>query len=329
MPTDQSTTGQAAGLAQSSQTSPYPNHAGLPLTIELSRVRKSYGEFVAVDDISFTIPQGAVFGLLGPNGAGKTSTIRMMIGITVPDSGVINVFGKPFKRKNLEKIGYLPEERGLYKKMKILDQLVFLGELHGMNAENARRKAIAWCERLEIAEKLQSKVEELSKGMQQKIQFIAALLHEPDFVIMDEPFYGLDPVNAGLLKDVLLDLKKQGKTILFSTHRMDQVEKLCDSICLIDRGRPVLQGALKEVKSRFGKNNVQIEYEGNADFLQQSQLVKSYNNYGNYVEVQLAAGADPQQLLRLVMERARVNRFELMEPSLEEIFKEVVGKTDA
>ena len=327
MPTEQSFVGPAA--AQTIANPPHRTHTGAPLTIELSRVRKSYGEFVAVDDISFAIPQGAVFGLLGPNGAGKTSTIRMMIGITAPDSGTINVFGKPFERKSLEKIGYLPEERGLYKKMKIIDQLIFLGELHGMSAEDARRKSIAWCERLEIAEKLQSKVEELSKGMQQKIQFIAALLHEPDFVIMDEPFYGLDPVNAGLLKDVLLDLKKQGKTILFSTHRMDQVEKLCDSICLINRGKPVLQGALKEVKSRFGKNNLQIEYEGNADFLQQSQLVKSYNNYGNYVEVQLAAGADPQQILRLVMEGARVNRFELMEPSLEEIFKEVVGKTDA
>jgi ABC-2 type transport system ATP-binding protein len=328
MPIKQSFDGPAATM-QLTENRPDASQAGAPLTIELSHVRKSYAEFVAVDDISFTIPRGTVFGLLGPNGAGKTSTIRMMIGITAPDSGAINVFGRPFERKSLEKIGYLPEERGLYKKMKILDQLVFLGELHGMRAEDARRKSIAWCERLEIAEKLDSKVEELSKGMQQKIQFIAALLHDPDFVIMDEPFYGLDPVNAGLLKDVLLDVKRQGKTILFSTHRMDQVEKLCDSICLIDRGKPVLQGPLKQVKARFGKNHVQIEYEGNDEFLQQSQLVKAYNNYGNYVEVQLAPGADPQQLLRLIMERSRVNRFELMEPSLEEIFKEVVGKTDA
>jgi ABC-2 type transport system ATP-binding protein len=327
MPTEQSSVGLAA--AQTIANTLDRTLTGAPVAIELANVRKSYGEFVAVNDISFNIPRGAVFGLLGPNGAGKTSTIRMMIGITAPDSGTIKVFGRPFERKSLEKVGYLPEERGLYKKMKTLDQLAFLGELHGMSADNARRKAIAWCERLEIAEKLQSKVEELSKGMQQKIQFIAALLHEPDFVIMDEPFYGLDPVNAGLLKDVLLDLKKQGKTILFSTHRMDQVEKLCDSICLINRGKPVLQGALKEVKSRFGKNTVQIEYEGKADFLQQTQLVKSYNDYGNYVEVQLVTGADPQQLLRLAMESARVNRFELMEPSLEEIFKEVVGKTDA
>src|SRR5437870_5010879 len=209
-------------------------------TIELNSVRKTYDQFVAVDNLSFRIEQGGVFGLLGPNGAGKTSTIRMMIGITAPDSGQINMFGKPFARKSLQKVGYLPEERGLYKKMKILDQLIFLGELHGMAAAAARQGAIAWCKRLEIDGWLQMKVEELSKGMQQKIQFIAALLHDPDFIIMDEPFFGLDPVNAALLKDVLLDLKKKGKTILFSTHRMDQVEKLCDSICLINHGKPVL-----------------------------------------------------------------------------------------
>jgi len=298
-------------------------------TIQLNNVRKSYDTFVAVDNISFAIEQGTVFGLLGPNGAGKTSTIRMMIGITQPDSGEIHVFGKPFERKSLERIGYLPEERGLYKKMKVLDQLVFFAELHGMGRADATAKAREWCKRLEIAEKLDNKVEELSKGMQQKIQFIAALLHDPDFVIMDEPFFGLDPVNAGLLKDVLLDLKKQGKTILFSTHRMDQVEKLCDSICLINRGRAVLQGSLSQVKSKFGKNNVQIEYVGDDNFLRETQLVGSYNNYGNYVEVRLAPGADSQELLRAVASRSRVNKFELMEPSLEEIFKEVVGKTDA
>jgi len=172
-------------------------------------------------------------------------------------------------------------------------------------------------------------VEELSKGMQQKIQFIAALLHDPDFIIMDEPFFGLDPVNATLLKDVLLDLKKKGKTILFSTHRMDQVEKLCDSICLINKGTAVLQGDLKSIKARYGKNNVQIEYEGNGDFLEKNPLVSAYNNYGNYVECRLAPGADAQQLLRMVADRSRVNKFELMEPSLEEIFINTVGKTNA
>jgi ABC-2 type transport system ATP-binding protein len=298
-------------------------------TIELNSVRKTYDQFVAVDNLSFSIEEGAVFGLLGPNGAGKTSTIRMMIGITAPDTGEIRMFGAPFHRKHLNNVGYLPEERGLYKKMKILDHLVFLAELHGMAAAPARQKAVEWCQRLEISDKLQSKVEELSKGMQQKIQFIASLLHDPDFIIMDEPFYGLDPVNSALLKDVLLDLKKQGKTILFSTHRMDQVEKLCDSICLINHGKPVLQGNLKQIKARYGKNNIQIGYDGDGAFLEHNKLVQSFNNYGNYVEVRLVAGADSQQLLQLVAERSRINRFELMEPSLEEIFIEVVGKANA
>jgi ABC-2 type transport system ATP-binding protein len=298
-------------------------------TIELNKVRKTYDQFVAVDDLSFGIEQGAVFGLLGPNGAGKTSTIRMMIGITAPDSGEISMFGKPFARKGLERVGYLPEERGLYKKMKVLDQLVFLGQLHGLQADVARQKSLAWSERLEIAGWLQKKVEELSKGMQQKVQFVSTLLHDPDFIIMDEPFGGLDPVNVSLLKDVLLELKQKGKTILFSTHRMDQVEKLCDSICLINRGKSLLQGDLKQIKAQYGRSNVQIEYEGDGDFLKHTQLVGAYNNYGNYVEVRLAPGADPQQLLRLVAERSRVNKFELMEPSLEEIFIETVGKTDA
>jgi ABC-2 type transport system ATP-binding protein len=298
-------------------------------TIELNKIRKCYDSFVAVDDLSFNIEEGAVFGLLGPNGAGKTSTIRMMIGITVPDAGQIQMFGKPFERKSLHRVGYLPEERGLYKKMKVLDHLIFLGQLHGLEPGPARQKAVAWSQKLEIFGWLEKKVEELSKGMQQKIQFIATLLHDPDFIVMDEPFSGLDPVNVVLLKDVLLELKGKGKTILFSTHQMDQVEKLCDSICLIDHGKAVLQGDLKQIKAQHGRNNVQIEYEGDGDFLKKSQLVGSYNNYGNYVEVRLAPGADSQQLLRAVAERSRISKFELMEPSLEEIFIDTVGKNDA
>jgi len=298
-------------------------------TIELSRVSKSYDSFVAVNELSFRIANGAVFGLLGPNGAGKTSTIRMMIGITIPDSGQITLFGKPFERRSLHRVGYLPEERGLYKKMKVLEHLIFLGQLHGLKSDTARQKAVAWAEKLEISGWLEKKVEELSKGMQQKIQFIATLLHDPDFIIMDEPFGGLDPVNVALLKDVLLEMKQKGKTILFSTHRMDQVEKLCDSICLIDRGKSVLQGDLKQIKAQYGKNNVQIEYEGDGNFLRQTRLVASYNNYGNYVEVRLAPGADAQQLLHEVAARSRISKFELMEPSLEEIFIETVGKNHA
>jgi len=294
--------------------------------IEMEKVGKTYDRFVAVDDLCFKIEQGAVFGLLGPNGAGKTSTIRMMIGITAPDHGQVRMFGRPFERKSLKRVGYLPEERGLYRKMKVLDHLVFMAELHGMSAALARKKAIEWCQRLEISFKLDSKVQELSKGMQQKIQFIAALLHDPEFIILDEPFFGLDPISATMLKDVLLDLKEQGRTILFSTHRMDQVEKLCDSICLINRSKAVLQGSLKEIKGGYTKRSVQISYEGDDSFLQNRALISKFNNYGKYVEVQLAPGANPQDLLRAAVARSTINRFEVMEPSLEEIFITTVGK---
>jgi len=293
-------------------------------TLELRKVSKSYDKFVAVDDLSLVIEKGSVFGLLGPNGAGKTSSLRMMIGITLPDSGEVVIFGEPFRREHLDRIGYLPEERGLYKKMKLLDQVVFLAQLKGLAESDARERARWWFERLELAAWMDKKVEELSKGMQQKVQFIAGILHDPEFVILDEPFAGLDPANADILKDVLIEQRKAGKTILFSTHRMDQVEKLCDSICLIDHGRAVLQGELRAVKSRFGRNHVQIEYEGDGDFLPSLPPVQSVHNFGNYVEVELKPGADPQQLLLAVAGRARINRFELAEPSLEKIFIDTV-----
>ena len=297
-------------------------------SVELIQVRKAFDHFVAVHDLSFGIPAGSVYGLLGPNGAGKTTSIRMMIGITVPDSGEVRIFGEPFQRKRLHNIGYLPEERGLYKKMKIIDQLLFLAELKGVNPRDARTRAAAWCERLELTQWMQKKVEELSKGMQQKVQFIAAMLHDPDLLILDEPFSGLDPANTVVMKDVLLEAKKAGKTILFSTHRMDTVERLCDSICLIDHGKAVLQGDLREVKSRYGRNNVQIEYEGQDGFLNDPDLVQSFNNYGKYVEVRLKPGADAQKLLHKAAAASRINKFELMEPSLEEIFIDVVGKNE-
>jgi ABC-2 type transport system ATP-binding protein len=296
-------------------------------TVELKNVRKAYGNFVAVDDLSFSIAPGTVFGLLGPNGAGKTSTIRMMIGIILPDSGEVRLFGEPFRRAHLERIGYLPEERGLYKRMKVLDHLVLLGRLHGLDAATAKRKAESWCERLEIASWTQKKVEELSKGMQQKIQFIAALMHEPDFIIMDEPFTGLDPVNTALLKSVIMELKEAGKSVLFSTHQMEQVERMCDSILLINRGKAVLHGELREVKSRYGRDTVLLEFEGDASFLEQPALVQSVKRNGRGVEVRLAPGADAQDLLQAAMPRVRMSKFELLEPTLEEIFIEVVGKS--
>jgi ABC-2 type transport system ATP-binding protein len=282
---------------------------------------------VAVDNLSFGIGAGEIYGLLGPNGAGKTTTLRMMIGITPPDTGSVRMFGDPFRPDHLRRVGYLPEERGLYRKMKLVDHLVFLAELKGVAMREAPRKARWWCERLDLGEWMQRKIEELSKGMQQKAQFIATLLHDPELIIMDEPFSGLDPANAVMLKDVLLELKKAGRTILFSTHRMDQVERLCDGICLIDHGRAVLEGNLKQVKAGYGRRNVQLEYEGDASFLDAPALVQTCNDYGNYVEVRLQPGADAQELLKRAAAAVRVNKFEVVEPSLEEIFIDVVGKS--
>jgi ABC-2 type transport system ATP-binding protein len=297
--------------------------------VELAGVTKAYESKLAVNNLSLKIEAGQMFGLLGPNGAGKTSSIRMMMGITMPDSGRIDLFGKLFERSSLDRVGYLPEERGLYKKMKVLDQLVFFGQLHGIGAEDARRRALSWAARMEISDALEKKTQELSKGMQQKIQFIATLLHDPGLVVMDEPFSGLDPVNTTLLQDALLELKVQGKAILFSTHRMDQVEKLCDAICLINNGVSVLSGTMREIKSRYERNHVIVEFEGSADFLK-SDEIETANNYSGHAEIKLKPRGDAQKLLSEAAAAATIYRFELVEPSLEEIFIQTVGgKTDA
>ena len=301
----------------------------MPTVVNLDRISKAYENKIAVKDLSLQIDSGVMFGLLGPNGAGKTSSIRMMIGITMPDSGVVNLFGKPFTRESLKRVGYLPEERGLYKKMKVMDQLVFMGELRGLDPAVAGRRAHDWCERMQILDAAQKKTEELSKGMQQKIQFISTLLHEPELIIMDEPFSGLDPVNATLLQDTLIELKKAGKAILFSTHRMDQVEKLCDAICLINGGKAVLSGGMREIKSRYERNRVLLNYQGDGAFLQHA-AIDEYKDYGGQVEIKLKPHADAQSLLREAAQRATIYKFELVEPSLEEIFIQTVGeKVDA
>jgi ABC-2 type transport system ATP-binding protein len=297
--------------------------------VELSHVSKAYEQKVAVRDLNLRINPGIMFGLLGPNGAGKTSTIRMMVGITVPDSGTVNLFGQAFTRENLKKVGYLPEERGLYRKMKVMDQLIFMGQLHGLTADLAAKRAQQWCERLQIIDAAQSRTEELSKGMQQKIQFIVTLLHDPELIIMDEPFSGLDPVNATLLQDTLLDLKKAGRAILFSTHRMDQVEKLCDEICLVHRGEAVLSGRMREVKSRYERNRVIIDFDGDDGFLSHESIAE-YREYPGHAEITLKGHGDAQALLRAAEQHAQIYRFELVEPSLEEIFIRTVGeKVDA
>ena len=297
--------------------------------VELAGVTKAYESKVAVRDLSLSIDAGQMFGLLGPNGAGKTSSIRMMMGITMPDSGKINLFGKPFERASLERVGYLPEERGLYKKMKVLEQLVFFGELHGLSASDAQKRATAWAKRLEIDEALPKKTEELSKGMQQKIQFIGSLLHDPGLIVMDEPFSGLDPVNAKLLEQTLLELKDEGKAIVFSTHRMDQVEKLCDSICLINRGEAVLSGRVREIKSRYERNRIIVEFEGSPSFLESAEIAEA-KNFSGHAEIRLKEHGDAQKLLREASAGATIFRFEMVEPSLEEIFIQTVGgKVDA
>lgn len=297
--------------------------------VELDRISKSYENKIAVKDLSLRIDAGTMFGLLGPNGAGKTSTIRMMVGITMPDSGTVNLLGKRFTRESLKNVGYLPEERGLYKKMKVMEQLIFMGQLRGLDPATAGRRAHDWCERLQILDAADKKTEELSKGMQQKIQFIATLLHDPALIIMDEPFSGLDPVNTTLLQDTLVDLKKKGRAILFSTHRMDQVEKLCDAICLVNRGEGVLSGGMREVKSRYERNHVVIDFEGDNAFLTHPAIAE-YKDYSGHVEIKLKPHADAQGLLHAAAGKAAIYRFELIEPSLEEIFIKTVGeKVDA
>lgn len=295
--------------------------------VRLLNVRKMYDTKVAVERLSLAIEPGTMFGLLGPNGSGKTSSIRMMIGMTVPDSGSVELFGKPFNRSSLHRIGYLPEERGLYKKMKVIEQLVFLGQLHGLSETTARQRALRWCERLQITEAIEKKTEELSKGMQQKIQFIAALLHEPELIIMDEPFSGLDPVNATLLQDTLLDLRREGKAILFSTHRMDQVEKLCDAIAIIYQGKLVLEGTVREVKGRYPRNRVQMVFAGSDRFLRHPGVLEA-KNYAGIAEITLRSPEDAQPLLaEAVASGVEVMRFEVVEPTLEDIFIEAVKGT--
>jgi ABC-2 type transport system ATP-binding protein len=296
--------------------------------VELRNVTKRFDEFVAVNDLSFEVRQGTIFGFLGPNGAGKTTSIRMIVNITAPDDGEIKVLGEHVSAAIQQRIGYLPEERGLYKKMKVGEQLIFFAALKGVKTAEAAKRADHWLARMELSDWKNKTPVEMSKGMQQKVQVIATVLHDPDFLILDEPFSGLDPVSTELLKDVILDLKKQGKTIIFSTHQMQQVEQMCDDICLINRSKKVLGGSLKDVKRSFGLNTVRIGFEGDEAFLT-SDLIKKQNRFANYSEVLLQDGVDAQDVLqRALAAGVRVNHFELVEPSLNDIFIESVKKTN-
>ncbi len=296
--------------------------------VELNNVTKRFDEFVAVDDLSFVVRQGTIFGFLGPNGAGKTTSIRMIVNITAPDEGEIKVLGEHVSPDIQQRLGYLPEERGLYKKMKVGEQLVFFANLKGVDSREAEKRVVYWLERLGLAEWKNKTPVEMSKGMQQKVQLISTIIHNPEFLIFDEPFSGLDPVSTEELKKIILEMKEQGKTIIFSTHQMEQVEQMCDDICLINRSKKVLSGSLKEVKKSFGKNTVIFDYEGDGDFLN-GDLIKRQNRYANYSELLLQDGADAQELLgRAVAAGVRINRFELVEPSLNDIFIECVKKNN-
>jgi ABC-2 type transport system ATP-binding protein len=298
--------------------------------VVLEHVTKSYDTLTAVNDLSLTIRQGAVFGLLGPNGAGKTTTLRMVMRILVPDAGSINILGQPLTERTQDLIGYLPEERGLYPRMEVRKILVFLAALKGVPEAEADRRAGEWLERFELTAWAKKKVIDLSKGMQQKVQFIATVIHRPSVLILDEPFTGLDPVNAIIVKDIMLELRAQGSTIILSTHRMEQVEMMCDSICLINKGRNVLHGDLREIKKSYGKNTLRIECSGDGDFLSRSGLVENINHFGEVIEAKLQPGADPQEILKAaIQQNVRINRFELVEPPLNDIFIEKVGGANA
>ena len=292
--------------------------------VELHNVYKSYNGNLVVNDVSFTVAQGEIFGLIGPNGAGKTTTIRMMMDITKPDSGEIGILGERLHEATKNRIGYLPEERGLYKKITVLQSLIYLASLKGIGARQARSRTEELLQRVDMLPHKEKKVEELSRGMGQIIQFLVTVIHDPQLLILDEPFAGLDPVNTKLLKEIILELRSQGKTIILSTHMMNEVEALCDRVLMINKGRTVLYGELAEIKSRYRNDSVFLEFDG---VLGDIDGVVGKKEHGEYVELFLNGETPPQKILQhLVSQGIRVNRFEVSTPSLNEIFLQVVEK---
>jgi len=295
-------------------------------TIEVENLSKTFGKTVAVDNVSFEAHRGRIFGLLGPNGAGKTTTIRMINYIIPQDSGKITIQGVRVSPKTQKMIGYMPEERGLYKKMKVGEQLMYLAQLKGLDASTAKKQIRYWLERFNASDWHSKVVGELSKGMSQKIQFISTIVHDPEIYIFDEPFSGLDPINSELLKEIIIELREKGKTILFSTHRMEQVEQMCDDICLFNNGKVVLTGNLRSIKKEFGKNTVLLEFQGDGTFLDELDDIRINNRSTNFAEIRILNGLNHQEILKKAMERAEIHKFQLVEPSLNEIFISTVGE---
>ena len=293
--------------------------------IELEDVRKSFGSVRAVDGLSIRVPQGAVYGFLGPNGAGKTTTLRMIMDIIRPDSGAIRMLGEPASSAARGRVGYMPEERGLYRKMTAAAVLRYFGSLRGMTAEQLGQRVPAWLKRIDLAGYANKKVEELSRGMHQKLQFAVTVIHDPQLVILDEPFSGLDPVNQDVLREIIDEMRSAGRTVLFSTHGMHEAEQLCDFIVLIDKGRVVVDGTLEQIRAGHESRMVSLDLEGDVDWVARLPQVASIRRDGGRLDVTLREGADPQDLLRTLVERSQVRAFEIKQPSLHEIFVRLVG----
>ena len=301
--------------------------------IQVQGISKSFGKIKAVQNVSFSAPDGQITGLLGPNGAGKTTTIRMIVNITVPDKGEVLLFGEKMSAKLQDRVGYLPEDRGLYKKMPVGEQLLFFATLKGVPKPRAAKLIDEWLERMAMTEWKTRKWEELSKGMQQKLQFISTIMHDPDLVILDEPFSGLDPINSNPLKEIVHEMKARNKTIIFSTHLMEQAEQMCDSICLINRGQGIVKGQIREVKRDFMQGmidrKIALEAENVNGILDDTSLIKEVVQHNHHMELTLQDSANPQEILqKLVTSGATVHRFQLIEPTLNEIFIESVKRTN-
>jgi ABC-2 type transport system ATP-binding protein len=297
--------------------------------LKINNVSKSFGNIKAVDNASFSVPEGSIFGLLGRNGAGKTTTIRMIMNIYLPDSGEIS-FGNIKAGPNFNsRVGYLPEERGLYKKMKVLETLLFFAEIKGKKGKEVTKLAKEYLEKFDLADRINSKIEDLSKGNQQKIQFIATLLHNPEVLILDELFSGLDPINTNLMKNIIMDFKKEGKIILFSTHVMSFAEKMCDNIAIIDKGKIKINGSLSEIKAKYSQKNISLNYTGDISFLKEHPIIENISDYGNSVGIKVKEEEHIQQLLKLLVENnVEVKKFDANDISLEEIFIDTVGKEE-
>lgn len=300
----------------------------MSVSLSLDGVTKTLGDHIAVDRLSLSVPTGSIYGFLGPNGAGKTTTIRMVMSILMPDSGQLRVLGEPNAESVKDRLGYLPEEKGLYKKMKAVDLVAYFGRLKGLSKDAANQRALQLLERYGLGEWVQKKCEALSKGMGQKVQILGTLIHEPELVILDEPFSGLDPVNVELMRELILDMKAAGRTVIFSTHVMEQAEQICDSLLLINKGKKVLDGTLAEIKGAEGET-IQVEYTGDGEVFGRLDGIQRVTNQGQQAEIVMAEGSSPDRILQQLVGVVEIRRFEVAEPSLHEVFIRTVSEDDA